>query len=114
MSHAIKRLGYSKKKCKLSAINKNCERVLSIRKEVALKFTGYWTHPKKPIFIDETGFQSDLIENYLYSKKGQLAIINNVVKTQNISVICAITDDSMIGINASMEESQLKILDVLL
>lgn len=49
------------------------------------------------IFIDETGFKGDLANTYFWTKKGRTTVINSVVRTQNVSVVCAITNNEIIG-----------------
>lgn len=93
----IKKLGFTKKKGKLIHASYNSEEVINKRKSTVLYLCHFWASEKIPIFIDETGFQGQLVDNYFYTKKGKPPIHKTIVRTGNISVVCAITDSEMIG-----------------
>jgi hypothetical protein len=61
-----------------------------------IRLSNFYLKGKNPIYVDKTGFQNTLVKNYFYVKKGQPAVIEGVVRTRNLSVICAITPDEII------------------
>ncbi len=94
----IKSLGYSRKKAKMIPIDRNSERVINLRKEIVMQMISKWNYKKTPIFIDETGFQNNMTPAYSYAKKGEsIYQTTGVVKTTTITVILAITNDTLIG-----------------
>ncbi len=93
----IKTLGYTKKKAKMIPMDRNSERVINLRKKIVMQMISKWSCKKIPIFIDETGFQNSMLQEY-YSKKGEPVYKKGgVVKTTVITVILAITNDTLIG-----------------
>jgi transposase len=93
----LRSLGFTKKKAKIIPVNRNSPRVLEQRRQNVLALTRFWINKKKPIFIDEVGFQSDIVTNYFYRRRGETPVFDGTIRTRNISVICAITDDSILG-----------------
>ncbi len=101
MSHstvwrAIKTLGYKKRKAKMIPMDRNSERVINLRKKIVMQMISKWSCKKTPIFIDETGFQNNSLPMSSYSKKPVFQK-GGVVKTTLITVIHAITNDTLIG-----------------
>ncbi len=93
----MKSLGYTKKKAKMIPMDRNSERVINLRKKIVMQMISKWSCKKIPIFIDETGFQNSMLQEY-YSKKGEPVYKKGgVVKTTVITVILAITNDTLIG-----------------
>ncbi len=93
----IKTLGYKKRKAKMIPMDRNSERVINLRKKIVMQMISKWSCKKIPIFIDETGFQNSMLQEY-YSKKGEPVYKKGgVVKTTVITVILAITNDTLIG-----------------
>jgi len=94
---AVKSLKFVKKQAIAVPVNRNSARVIDLRRKFVLESCFYLTQGKTPIYIDETSFQADLVHNYYYVRKGSERIHKTVVRTKNISTICAITNDSVIG-----------------
>ncbi len=100
----IKSLGYTrklakkKKKTRTILMDRNSERVINLRKKIVMQMISKWSCKKIPIFIDETGFQNSMTPAYSYTKNGESLCQNSgVVKNETITVILAITSDTLIG-----------------
>ncbi len=94
----IKSLGYRKKKTKMIPMDRNSERVINLRKKIVMQMISKWSCKKIPIFIDETWFQNSMTPAYSYAKRGEpIYQKTGVVKTTVITVILAITNDTLIG-----------------
>ena len=52
---------------------------------------------KELIFLDETGFNQTLIPFYGYSKIGEKCLTKTSTKTENYSVVAAITKSKILG-----------------
>jgi len=97
VSNMLKRLSFSRKRTKKLIANRNISLTMKKRKEVAIEFLSTLKANKEMIFIDETGFNQTLMPFYGYSKIGETCWIKTIAKTQNFSVIAAITKNKILG-----------------
>jgi len=65
----LKKIGITRKRARKSAPARNTETTLIERSKVAEKLITYMFRNKEIIYIDECGFNMDLIPLYGYAKK---------------------------------------------
>lgn len=97
ISRMLKRLSFSRKRTKKYVERKNIITTIEKRKEVASKFISAIRSNAEIIFIDETGFNQTLVPLYGYAKIGEKCWIKTNLKTENYSVVAAITKTKVIG-----------------
>lgn len=93
----IKKIGYSRKRSRAGTIHRNSSRVIESRRNKMLEYLALLKQKKKFIYIDETGFHRGIIPIYGYSKVGEPVIYSRKNMSANYSVICAVTQDRILG-----------------
>ena len=66
---------------------------------------------RKFIYIDETGFNTFVTPISGYAKKSEKCVYEYKKRTNNFSVIAAMTEDGILGYQSSKKELLLKILE---
>ena len=97
VSNMLKRLSFSRKRTKKFSTRRNTTKTIEKRKDVARKLLSAERDGKIIIFIDETGFNQQMIPQYGYSKIGEKCLISADLRSQNYSVIAAITKLKIVG-----------------
>ncbi len=97
ISNMLRRLSFSRKRTKKFVEQRNTSQTKEKRQEVARQMVIALIQETELIFIDETGFNQSLAPIYGYSKVGQKCMITSGLKTQNYSVIAAITKSKVLG-----------------
>jgi hypothetical protein len=93
----VKKCGFSKKRSSKSPEYRNTEQNI-LKKELMVRtFLNHIAQGRKPIFIDETGFNTIMIPICGYSRLGHRFILKCPPQTPNTSVILAITDEEILG-----------------
>ena len=97
-----KKVGFSKK-----IVSKRNEQALSNlkvdRKNLIFKMMTLIKIKKEIIYIDETGFNIDMVPLRGISKKNSKCFIKRKNKSKNITAICAIDSKNIIGLQFFLE-----------
>jgi len=93
----LRRLSFSRKRTKKLIERRNIFSTIKKRKKVANEFISALVSGKELIFLDETGFNQTLIPFYGYSKIGEKCLTKTSAKTENYSVVAAITKSKILG-----------------
>ena len=93
----LKRLSFSRKRTKKLATRRNISMTKEKRQTVARMILSAERSGKEIIFIDETGFNQQMVPLYGYSKIGESCFVSANLKSQNYSVVAAITKSKIIG-----------------
>ena len=72
----------------------------TLRNMVVRETLGFFKAGYKFVYLDETGFNNNLIPIYNYSKKGEKAFCLCPKQSKNISVLAAISSSGLIGYQA--------------
>ncbi len=97
ISKMLKRLSFSRKRTKKYVARRNIMSTLERRKAVAIEFLSHLKDNREIIFIDETGFNQSMISFYGYSKVGEKCLTMSSPKSENYTVISAITKGKILG-----------------
>lgn len=97
VSKILKRLSFSRKRTKKYIARRNLEITIEKRRIVALELISALKGNMEIIFIDETGFNQSLVPLYGYSKVGEKCWVKTNAKTQNYTVLAAITRTQVLG-----------------
>ena len=97
ISKMLKRLSFSRKRTKKIATRRNITLTREKRTDVARRFLSAERAGKEIIFIDETGFNQQMIPLYGYSKIGERCLVSANFRSQNYTVIAAITKSRILG-----------------
>ncbi len=97
ISKMLRKLSFSRKRTKKVTEQRNTSLTKEKRQNVARQFLIALIQEKEFIFIDETGFNQSLSPVYGYSKIGEKCAITSKFKTQNYSVVAAITKSKILG-----------------
>jgi len=76
----IKKTLFSKKRTSKYPIKRNAQQTIIQRKEFAIQYLNLLKLGKRIVSIDETGFNSQMMPLYLYSKKGKKALCQSLQK----------------------------------
>ncbi|KAG0436306.1 Transposable element Tc3 transposase, partial [Dictyocoela muelleri] len=105
----IKRMDYSRKTLTLVPINRNSNANKDIRAQYATNMINI--DDEKLIFLDETGFNLHSFQRMGYSPKNTKCFINVPnSKGTNVSVLCAITKEGVLGFR--IKNCSFKSLDI--
>ncbi len=97
VSNMLKRLSFSRKRTKKLANRRNISLTIEKRVKVAKEMITAMMRNVKLIFIDETGFNQSLCSLYGYSKIGEDCLVEGSTKSENYTVIAAITQSKILG-----------------
>lgn len=93
------RMNYSLKKCpNYTLYYNNSEKMKSLRKDFVEKYLFFKKKGFRFIYLDEFGISKHMHPKRGWSLKGiKIKTKNNIVKSRNLSVVCAISDESLLN-----------------
>lgn len=97
VSNMLKRLSFSRKRTKKMANRRNITLTIEKRANVAKEMITAMMRNIELIFIDETGFNQSLCSLYGYSRIGENYLVEGTIKSENYTVIAAITQSRILG-----------------
>ncbi len=97
ISNMLKRLHFSRKRTVKFIERRNLNSTIEKRKEVAIELLSHIKDGREIIYIDETGFNQSSIPFYGYSKVGKKCLAVSSPKSENYTVISAITKGRILG-----------------
>lgn len=94
----LKKIKFSRKRLQIRALEHNSETNTTKRKEIITQFLKHINDGIAMVFIDESGFSTHTIPQYGYGRVGCACVCQVRRKTKNVTLISAITKDSILGI----------------
>ena len=97
ISRMLKKLNISYKRSTALIINRNTERTLQIRHDKIFELLAFHDLGFKMIYLDESSFNLNLSNLYGYAKKNEKFVSVVPPKSENISLLAAVSDDGILG-----------------